>query len=1514
MSSPTAVWDSDYLGVYHLENEAGATADGHTDSTPNSYHGTGEGTTQPSQTTGMIGYGQDFDSGERVDLGASSRWSSIGTNDKLTFSSWVNMDNLSADACLICQYNGDGILNWMDAGGSGDGYVAYTNSTYIGDVDDTNAVVGSWQYVVFTHDDVNGRLYLNGNLIYGPTALTLDQNTLNMSIGSVFGDSTDRPMIGQMDEVRISNQARSAGWIASEYNNQSDVASFLTFDTEAASSTYSAGNYCILSNAGNPAIAVAKIDGAWSSADTSAVEISGWTTGEYNYIRVYTTDSARHNGKWSESKYRLGPLCDAIEVNDDYIWFDGLQVDSNDGYCLSILLSGDSVEQKVSNSIIRNLGGSGAGDRGIQINDGSSVMYIWNNTIYGFDDSSNAACIDKDSGPDTTVYMYNNTVYDCNRGYRENVGNVIAYNNIAQVCGEACFIGIGSSNSDYNISSDDTAPGANSSTSTTVAFLDSTNDDFHLDPDDIAARDGGTSLFHIATSSFSTDIDGTSRGGAWDIGADEVPVEYVSTICENTSAGGDCANLDYHTLATWEATVDSDITASTTRVFSGSLGRYSLTVGANVNYCNFATDLNIDGVVVATTSDQILISNITGTSTPLVVQSGHGWTIGVCDGAGHGWDLSGTDDNLGASPIAIAKIDGSWSATDTTAVGIMGWTTDNDNYIKVYTAGAARHDGKWDYTAYRRETNSALYTYEEYTRIDGLQVYASSTSGGAYGITANTTGLGDLRLSNNIIKGNVSGTADGRGINLSSGGNGAKVWNNIIYGFVNGTVSNYAIWPNSSLGYYYNNTIYNCYRGIRNEADAVMINNIISSTTSYNFPSTYHSMSDYNVSSDDTAPGQYGHSATSATVSFVSTSTGDFHLASDDTSARDSGIDLSATSTLNFTTDIDGYTRPYNGTWDIGADEYSMAVIYRSVGPGSTGALQCGGGTNNLTISSSTSLSTFNFPLSNSIGVGDAIVYNSSSSIMFISGRTSSSSYSVQKADGTAPTATSSVTDWCVFRAYTSLRELLHDTDGSDENVGIPAAVRNFDTWTAVEGRDLPASKEQWNIACYADAADTSTVYSDNWVTGEQYYIKIYTPYLASEVGVSQRHSGKYSTSAYRMEYTAGDDYQDVLEVVENYMRIEGLQFKLTNNGGYISNTAIQITSQLTAGGTDVRVSHNIIEANFSGYGSSGDGIRMADGDITSASIFNNIIYGFINGTSTPYAIYGSGGADNSIKIYNNTVYNCYEGIGTQYLDSEAKNNIVQNCVNGFIIGSNFYSTSDNNISDIGDDAPNASFTTATTTVTFVDAANKDFHLAPTSAGIDQGTSSVSSIVIDDIDGSPYPFGTGQGPGNFSYDIGADNGSVYFTSTVRASGGDFSTLSSWETANQADLTATSTLTFSCSSQSGFWPYNTSVIGTSSGAVASSTVMSTSTGQILLYNIASSTFQTGEKVILRGADGSDNYCIPGNAGNPAVARAEAYNDWPNGLDDRVELTGWTTDIYNYIKIYSPQTGLCSRCGS
>ncbi|MCF7674831.1 MAG: DUF2341 domain-containing protein [Akkermansiaceae bacterium] len=71
-----------------------------------------------------------------------------------------------------------------------------------------------WIQVVYTYDGQNDRIYVNGRFdMPAPTASTIEVFTpVRMQIGNGF--------LGAMDEVRVSNEARSADWVKLQYENQ----------------------------------------------------------------------------------------------------------------------------------------------------------------------------------------------------------------------------------------------------------------------------------------------------------------------------------------------------------------------------------------------------------------------------------------------------------------------------------------------------------------------------------------------------------------------------------------------------------------------------------------------------------------------------------------------------------------------------------------------------------------------------------------------------------------------------------------------------------------------------------------------------------------------------------------------------------------------------------------------------------------------------------------------------------------------------------------------------------------------------------------------------------------------------------------------------------------------------------------------------------------------------------------------------------------------------------------------
>ena len=423
----------------------------------------------------------------------------------------------------------------------------------------------------------------------------------------------------------------------------------------------------------------------------------------------------------------------------------------------------------------------------------------------------------------------------------------------------------------------------------------------------------------------------------------------------------------------------------------------------------------------------------------------------------------------------------------------------------------------------------------------------------------------------------------------------------------------------------------------------------------------------------------------------------------------------------------------------------TVRPIYRSVGPGNTTALASSTGAT-LTISGSTA--TFSTAMPANMGVGDVIVYNAAgtgdkNSLAFIHGRSSDTVYTVKDVNGRLASSTSASTNWQVFRAYTSLA----NAEAGTENTGIPANLRDFDTWSG--GKNLASSTEQWNIACYGDATDTTAVTIDGWTTTESNYIRIYTPYLPTEVGVSQRHNGKWDEGKYRLVATLAS-YGRLVYILEDFVRIEGLQFQIT-----ATNVTEPMGLFLSAGdGCDIRVSYNIIRGVISGTTTYAHAIYpeyFGDTGVRTVKIWNNIIYGFINTN-------GTGITDRrtwTLYVYNNTVYNCYYG----YIQGSSpsfivKNNISYNNTDNY--NGTFDSSSTNNLSgpNSDPDTPGSNPRNGVT-VTFADEANDDFHLAYTDTGAKGYGANLSAdsnlAFSDDIDGQGRPR-----PGIGSWDIGAD--------------------------------------------------------------------------------------------------------------------------------------------------------------
>jgi len=394
--------------------------------------------------------------------------------------------------------------------------------------------------------------------------------------------------------------------------------------------------------------------------------------------------------------------------------------------------------------------------------------------------------------------------------------------------------------------------------------------------------------------------------------------------------------------------------------------------------------------------------------------------------------------------------------------------------------------------------------------------------------------------------------------------------------------------------------------------------------------------------------------------------------------------------------------------------------IYRSLQPGKTAAIGTSSGT--LTISGSTA--TFSVEQPDSVGVGDAIQYDSDGNssidaICFIHGRTSGQEYTVKTAAGAAPTAVAGDEDWDIFRAYLSLADFISGT----ENSGINASVRNVDSGL----KDFITNTQVWNVACYPGIDSSSAVFAA-WNTNSTYRLNIFTPNLASQVGRSMRHRGVWSNYYYNMNPIVGSDYA-IKNISTTYaMTVSGIQIYMRPNsyavGGITDASSGSVTSR------DLIVENCIIKGNATLAAANFYGVARSSGNGGSFRVFNNIIYDFTAGNGR--GIRNGGNSLGDMQIWNNTVVNCDIGIYDEAGETWAYSNIVQDCSDGF--SGTFDSGTSYNVSDLASDVPGTNGLNEIS-LTFRDAENDDYHLSDGDAVLVGAGYDASSIFTIDIDG-----------------------------------------------------------------------------------------------------------------------------------------------------------------------------------
>jgi hypothetical protein len=354
-----AAWDSNFLYVLHcLPVNSGYLP--MQDSTSLAGDGTGYGgNLGPTLgTSGVIGDDLTFAGGNAKYIGvpAQTYWDFSGDFTLESWVKWANgFNNSWWEAAIVARDTGGGtnhkwiftydppnsklLFYYYNVGGGGE---VFNRSNSF------SPTLGTYYHVMVTRSGTTYTFYINGAAAGTATSsVTLPTQTgVLLQVG--FGEGS-HTIDGALDEVRISNVARSSSWISTQYNNQSDPSTFYTLDNTGQTGT--------LSDTINNWAEAQSLQESYSLTKSDTLTLSDATSNELTVARLAISDTLSLSDAlstfkidllfqtvsdsitWTDSTSRLYSIwqveltktvADNFIVNTGktkYSWRDGLTVD-----------------------------------------------------------------------------------------------------------------------------------------------------------------------------------------------------------------------------------------------------------------------------------------------------------------------------------------------------------------------------------------------------------------------------------------------------------------------------------------------------------------------------------------------------------------------------------------------------------------------------------------------------------------------------------------------------------------------------------------------------------------------------------------------------------------------------------------------------------------------------------------------------------------------------------------------------------------------------------------------------------------------------------------------------------------------------------------------------------------------------------------------------------------------------------------------------------------------------------
>jgi len=226
---------NNFVGIWHLKEVGDEIGNDYQDSTGYLNHGQGGGGDSncvPTRVGGKIGYGQEFDgdavNGDFIDIPSpGGGGDELDITGSLTLEAWMQMQDARAPtwgSSVIGRGSQYKLFQDWDADYRVTFYVETTTQGY---PSSNGNSPNTWYYMVGRYNGSTSKIYrYETEVDSDPVSSPITSDIHNVKIGL---DPDNDPYDGLIDEVRISDVARSPAWIKASYHSGND--SLLTIPT-----------------------------------------------------------------------------------------------------------------------------------------------------------------------------------------------------------------------------------------------------------------------------------------------------------------------------------------------------------------------------------------------------------------------------------------------------------------------------------------------------------------------------------------------------------------------------------------------------------------------------------------------------------------------------------------------------------------------------------------------------------------------------------------------------------------------------------------------------------------------------------------------------------------------------------------------------------------------------------------------------------------------------------------------------------------------------------------------------------------------------------------------------------------------------------------------------------------------------------------------------------------------------------------------------------------------------------